>query len=276
MVSPSITNEDIFRLIKDSNKEIKANIEQINRNINELKTELGNVNAKYNKIEEENKILKNRIQTLENKYKKYNIVIYGVSETEENPIAEALEFVNKELKVAVDQNSIRDAFRIGRKQEEGSSKERPLLVECLHHSTKLDILVNAKKLPRGCGYFVADDYTAEEYQKRKVLYSHLKKARETHNSAYIKKNILYVNGSQYTYEDLVNDVPEEDVTTTPSSQQTATEKASTQHIDPKQKNTHVNTRTEEKAKVAVQKGASFTNPLLRNTPPRLRSNFNRT
>nr|CAI5822709.1 unnamed protein product [Callosobruchus analis] len=232
IIYPSITNEDIFRLIKDSNKEIKANIEQINRNINELKTELGNVNAKYNKIEEENKILKNRIQTLENKYKKYNIVIYGVSETEENPIAEALEFVNKELK--------------------------------------------AKKLPRGCGYFVADDYTAEEYQKRKVLYSHLKKARETHNSAYIKKNILYVNGSQYTYEDLVNDVPEEDVTTTPSSQQTATEKASTQHIDPKQKNTHVNMRTEEKAKVAVQKGASFTNPLLRNTPPRLRSNSNRT
>nr|CAI5822708.1 unnamed protein product [Callosobruchus analis] len=240
IIYPSITNEDIFRLIKDSNKEIKANIEQINRNINELKTELGNVNAKYNKIEEENKILKNRIQTLENKYKKYNIVIYGVSETEENPIAEALEFVNKEL------------------------------------NTKLDILVNAKKLPRGCGYFVADDYTAEEYQKRKVLYSHLKKARETHNSAYIKKNILYVNGSQYTYEDLVNDVPEEDVTTTPSSQQTATEKASTQHIDPKQKNTHVNMRTEEKAKVAVQKGASFTNPLLRNTPPRLRSNSNRT
>nr|CAH7721737.1 unnamed protein product [Callosobruchus chinensis] len=168
---------------KLKNIQVKAEIEKLNKNVTQLKTELEKVNLKYKDMGEENIALRNKVQNLEHKLKKYNIVIYGVSETEENAIIQTVNFINNQLK------------------------------------TKQSILISAKKLPRGCNFYITNDYTQEEYNKRKVLYSHLRKAREDHNSAYIKSNILYVNGGQYLYEDLETDTTEEDDVTSGEYQQ---------------------------------------------------------
>nr|CAH7721738.1 unnamed protein product [Callosobruchus chinensis] len=203
---------------KLKNIQVKAEIEKLNKNVTQLKTELEKVNLKYKDMGEENIALRNKVQNLEHKLKKYNIVIYGVSETEENAIIQTVNFINNQLKVNVHENIIRDAYRIGKKQE-GQLKFRPLVVEFLNYTTKQSILISAKKLPRGCNFYITNDYTQEEYNKRKVLYSHLRKAREDHNSAYIKSNILYVNGGQYLYEDLETDTTEEDDVTSGEYQQ---------------------------------------------------------
>nr|CAH7718087.1 unnamed protein product [Callosobruchus chinensis] len=237
MVPSSITNEDILKLIKETNIQMKAEIEQLNKNVTQLKTELGKVNLKYKDIGEENIALKNKVQNLEHKLKKYNIVIYGVSETEETAITQTVNFINNQLK--------------------------------------------AKKLPRGCGFYITNDYTQEEYNKRKVLYSHLRKAREDHKSAYIKNNILYVNGGQYSYEDLETDTTEEDDVTSGEYQQGTQNREIGDHIESSRKNTLETKKREEritedlrypKTKGCTQKGLSSTSSLLRNTPPKLSSN----
>nr|CAH7746899.1 unnamed protein product [Callosobruchus chinensis] len=124
-------------------------------------------------------------------------------------------------------------------------------------------------------------YTQEEYNKRKVLYSHLRKAREDHNSAYIKNNILYVNGGQYSYEDLETDTTEEDYVTSGEYQQGTLNREKGDHIQSSRKNTLETKKREErvtedlrypKTKGCMQKGLSSTSSLLRNTSPKLRSN----
>nr|CAH7718088.1 unnamed protein product [Callosobruchus chinensis] len=118
MVPSSITNEDILKLIKETNIQMKAEIEQLNKNVTQLKTELGKVNLKYKDIGEENIALKNKVQNLEHKLKKYNIVIYGVSETEETAITQTVNFINNQLKVKVHENIIRDVYRIGKNRKD--------------------------------------------------------------------------------------------------------------------------------------------------------------
>nr|CAH7764346.1 unnamed protein product [Callosobruchus chinensis] len=216
---------------------MKAEIEQLNKNVTQLKTELEKVNLKYKDIGEENIALRNKVQNLEHKLEKYNIVIYGVSETEETAITQTVNFINNQLK--------------------------------------------QKKLPRGCGFYITNDYTQEEYNKRKVLYSHLRKAREDHNSAYIKNNILYVNGGQYSYEDLETDTTEEDDVTSGEYQQGTQNREIGDHIQSSRKNTLETKKREEKVtkdlrypktKDCTQRGLSSTSSLLRNTPSKLRSN----
>nr|CAH7750017.1 unnamed protein product [Callosobruchus chinensis] len=201
-------------------------------------------------------------------------------ETEETAITQTVNFINNQLKVKVHENIIRHAYRIGKKQE-GQLKFRPLVVEFLNYTTKQSILISAKKLPRGCGFYITNDYTQEEYNKRKVLYSHLRKAREDHNSAYIKNNILYVNGGQYSYEDLETDTTEEDDVTSGEYQQGTQNREIGDHIQSSRKNTLETKKREEKVtkdlrypktKDCTQKGLSSTSSLLRNTPPKLRSN----
>nr|CAH7765796.1 unnamed protein product [Callosobruchus chinensis] len=128
MVPSSITNENILKLIKETNVQMKAEIEQLNKNVTHIKTELEKVNLKYKDIGEEKIALRNKVQNLEHKIKKYNIVIYGVSETEETAITHTINFINNQLKVKVHENIIRDAYRIGKKQ----LKFRPLVVEFLN------------------------------------------------------------------------------------------------------------------------------------------------
>nr|CAH7742022.1 unnamed protein product [Callosobruchus chinensis] len=258
---------------------MKAEIEQLNKNVTQLKTELEKVNSKYKDIGEENIALRNKVQNLEHKLKKYNIVIHGVSEAEETAITQTVEFINNQLKAKVHENIIRDAYRIGKKQE-GLLKFSPLVVEFLNYTTKQSILMSAKKLPRGCCFYITNDYTQEEYNKRKVLYSHLRKAREHHKSAYIKNNILYVNGGQYSYEDLETATDEDDVTSGEYQQGTQNREID-DHIQSSRKNTLETKKREErvtedlrypKTKGCMQKGLSSTSSLLRNTPPKLRSN----
>ncbi|CAH1979539.1 unnamed protein product [Acanthoscelides obtectus] len=137
MVTTGVTLEDIYKLIKEGNQELKGQINSVSKTVNEAKKEINNINNKYRDIEKENSLLKSKILNLENKLKKYNIVIYGIKES--------------------------------------------------------------------VGLFVDNDYTPEEYAKRKLLHQHLKKAREASNSAFIKNNILYVNGEAFSWEKLQND-----------------------------------------------------------------------
>ncbi|CAH2011195.1 unnamed protein product [Acanthoscelides obtectus] len=169
MVTTGVTLEDIYKLIKEGNQELKGQINSLSETVNEAKKEINNINNKYRDIEKEKSLLKIKILNLENKVKNYNIVIYGVKESDKGPMEDTLSTIEGKLEF----------------QTSPSAK--------------------ARKLPKGVGLFVDNDYTPEEYAKRKLLHQHLKKAREASNSAFIKNNILYVNGEAFSWEKLQND-----------------------------------------------------------------------
>ncbi|CAH1994306.1 unnamed protein product [Acanthoscelides obtectus] len=161
MVTTGITFEDRYKLIKEGNQQLKGQINSLNETVNEAKKDINNINNKYRDIEKENSLLKSKNINLENKLKKYNLVIYGVKESDKRPMEDTLSTIEEKLE-----------FQI---------------------------------FPSAVGLFVDNGYTPEEYAKRKLLHQHLKKARQASNSAFIKNNILYVNGKAFTWEKLQND-----------------------------------------------------------------------
>ncbi|KAJ8935704.1 hypothetical protein NQ314_012681 [Rhamnusium bicolor] len=90
---------------------------------------------------EENQKLAARVQSLEKKSKKYNIIIYGLQGIENETHKDVLSLINNKLKIACTEKDIRDAYRIGKKDKEAI---RPLVVELLSYNLKSQILCNAK------------------------------------------------------------------------------------------------------------------------------------
>nr|CAI5860479.1 unnamed protein product [Callosobruchus analis] len=278
-MTSTITTEDIFRLIKDTHQEIKEEIRQINSNITNIKSELEILNKKQTDVEKTNEILKSKVNLLESKLKKYNLVIYGVEETEDGSLRDAVNCMRSKLEVMIDDLHIRDCYRIGK--QNGKNKSRPIVVELISYNQKQNILIKAKKLPHGSGVYVSNDYTQEEYIRRKVLYAHLKRARESHNSAYIKNNTLYVNGDPYTYENLKADILDENNTQESQKQK----RRDSIDYEENKKTRSVGEPIQKAREQNVQKsGSSSSITSIKNTPPpiqkpqgpKLRSNSTKT
>ncbi|CAH1998892.1 unnamed protein product [Acanthoscelides obtectus] len=97
MVTTGVTLEDIYKLIKEGNQELKGQINSLSETVSEAKREINNINNKYRDIEKENSLLKSKILNLENKLKKYNIVIYGVKESDKGPMEDTLSTIEGKL-----------------------------------------------------------------------------------------------------------------------------------------------------------------------------------
>ncbi|CAH1183558.1 unnamed protein product [Phaedon cochleariae] len=207
----SISNEEIAKLLKNlteqsnqiiqQNTAIKQDVVQINENISDIKIELSSANKKISELESENRELKKKIETIERKNRKYNIVLYGLEETNNQIKSDLLKVINEKLNVTCDKNEIRDCHRIGKETNE-INKHRPIVAELSTYELKQEILSKAKTLEKGSRLFITQDYTPEVYEKRKLLHKNLVLARQRNYSAYIQNNTLFVNGDKYTYEDL--------------------------------------------------------------------------
>lgn len=197
----SKTIEDLFNLIENGQKELKQEIRDLRSDINK---ELESLKLSNIKLEKENDVLKNKLLLLERKTRKYNLVIYGLEESEREVKEDVLEVLSNIIQIQCTPSNFRDIYRIGKKVE---GQIRPIVIEVLNYQLKLDILINARaksnELKR-CKIFISQDYCPEDYQKRKFLAKHLKAAKEKQYKAFIKGDTLVVNGEQYSYETLKN------------------------------------------------------------------------
>ena len=153
--------------------------------------------------------LKTRLQITETNQKKYNFIIYGISQGEKISSEAVLNIINNVIKIKCNINDFRDVYRIGSIQE---NKIRPIVAETLTYQLKSDIFnslkSNAQSLKDQRIYF-APDYTSHDYTKRKLLYEHLKLAREKNYDANIFKIKLVGNGESFTYKQLkLTNLPE--------------------------------------------------------------------
>ncbi|KAG5894457.1 hypothetical protein JTB14_014904 [Gonioctena quinquepunctata] len=137
----SVTLESLHKLIERGNAEIK---DEINGLRNSLQEEITTVTSKIALLENENPLLKKRVLDLERWGKKYNLVVYGVEETSENPSEELLKIVKDVLKIDSSIHNYRDIFRM---RKPSTEKTRPIVSEVLCYDSKSQIL-NAAHLLR--------------------------------------------------------------------------------------------------------------------------------
>lgn len=204
---------DITKILKQIKQDISAIKTQnvvISQQVNEVKEELKiykqEIGNEINKLKNENKQLKNeittlksRIQTTEKKTKKFNIVIYGIKEkNNEDILKDIVATFRHKLELTFETQEIRDAYRIGKAN---GTTIRPVVVEFTTNKCKSKVLENTNKL-KGSGIVISCDYTVEDYNKQKYLVSLLKTERQKGHTAKIKGKGLVINGTYFTYEGL--------------------------------------------------------------------------
>lgn len=187
-----IQNQDIVNQIKEVKQELKHFKTEFETELNKLKTESEH-------FKQENKQLKDRLDKIERKSKKYNIIIYGISERQsEDIIEEVFGLFQTRFSLNLNKGEIRDTYRIGQYDE---NKTRPICIEFTSYDLKKVILQKSSCL-KGSGIAVSSDYIQEDYLKKKYLISQLKIERSHGRSAQIKGQSLIIDDIQYFYEDL--------------------------------------------------------------------------
>ncbi|KAG5867566.1 hypothetical protein JTB14_027439 [Gonioctena quinquepunctata] len=150
------------------------------------------------------KILKERVLINERKQKIYNLIVYGIQEEEDEvrDIENFIDIINNRCGVEFKFHDLRDWYRIG-KLWQNTGRPRPIVVELIFYKQRESILEKASKL-KGSGIYISKDYIREDYNSRKILFAHLKTARNNDPEAEIWKNKLIVHGTSYTVEQLEN------------------------------------------------------------------------
>ncbi|CAH1163426.1 unnamed protein product [Phaedon cochleariae] len=204
---PPVTRISVCNVIyHSSNNEIKKQNDEIKSEIHNIRKEL---NSEIEALKEENIELKKSVETLEErllinerKQKKYNLIVYGIQEDEDevHDIENFLNIINNRCGVECKFHDLRDWYRIG-VSGQNTGRPRPIVVELIYYKQRASILEKASKL-KGSGIYISKDYIRGDYNNRKILVTHLKTARNSDPDAKISRNKLIVHGTSFTAEQL--------------------------------------------------------------------------
>lgn len=161
-----------------------------------LQLKIEELNGRILYLEEENSILRNRVEYLERETKQKNILMFGLKG---EPGEISTDFVCTELTrlldVKVEHTDISDVYSLGR------NKNCPVKVEFLSKAKKLIVLKNCKKL-KGTGVVISHDLTVRQRAERKSLKTYQDKQRALGKKCYIRGNKLVIDDYKYSVEDL--------------------------------------------------------------------------
>lgn len=156
---------------------------------------------RFSILEAENIELRKKIQYLEKKSRKNNIVVYGVEHSGETDLQECvLSCLNQKLGTNFEDRDINDIFKLGRDREDS---RRPVLVEFISTLSKRKLFGSVGRL-KGTGVTVVHDLPLEERRERATLRRHLREARLKNLSATIRNGALIVNGESFSVGDLAD------------------------------------------------------------------------
>lgn len=186
------------KALEEANLKQTADIkEYINDELKNLKNTFEEeINKKTAELEEKYLNLKTRYEKLEKELRKNNVIIFGLENPQENCCDYVISKLNTLLGVNITRNDINNLYPIGKQ-----TIKRPIIVKFTSYLTKQEVLKNGKKL-KNTNISIADELTLEERREKKILWQHLKKAREAKLNAFIKSNRLTINGTVYTAQQL--------------------------------------------------------------------------
>lgn len=186
---------DMLKLFQMMKMELEKQTTVITQNITD--TLMHSLDDKIQPILEENRKLKEEVETLNRKMKhlddinrKNNILLHGVKETEktyEELYATIKNTIFENIKVNIEKFEINRYHRLGQKQD---GKTRPILITFTSQQKKIEILKNKKQMPQNI--YITEDFSKETIEARKILQLKLKQEQERGNVAFIKNNRLII------------------------------------------------------------------------------------
>lgn len=197
-ISNSTQLEEIKRLLDINNGELKGIIQSLS---SDLGLKIKQISDELATVKEHSIELEKRIEQLERKAKKNNIVIFGFQRPQDCSTGSlanwAIAQINSLLQVQLSLSDINNIYF------SGGNQNSPLVLELSSYLAKIAIFKNVYRL-KNTKISVANDLSKKDRVINKVLVDNLREARQRKLVARIKNNKLYIGDAVYTYEQLVN------------------------------------------------------------------------
>lgn len=205
-----LSNSEIVKILKVY---ISEQIEQLKISVQEsITSNLDVLREKIENLEKDHRHLNNKIEFLDRKVRKNNILIFGVKEDNDKSVFEVVSAIfDEKLNIKLSIDCIANIYRIGKFKD--NSFKRPIIIQFTSFLKKSEVIKRRRYL-KGTNIFISDDLTETERAEKRVLNKHLKNAKDKNLNAYLKNNSIVVNGEVFTAQDLqkssVNDTGELD------------------------------------------------------------------
>ena len=219
IVEPLKTSQDnMQRLLEPFERDMKLLLEDRHNNKNlvnvcdKVTVEQVHINKRCDKLEAENQVLKVRLNKLENKMLRKNLIFHGIKEGNWEDEESIKERVWKAIAHSVDEDESRKRLKIARRISINGvlhlgryrdGQTRPISVSFDKQSHVETLFRNKKHLPKGI--YIDREYTEETEKKRKILCPILRLTKSLSHykgKSKLEDDALIVHGKKYTISNL--------------------------------------------------------------------------
>jgi ribA/ribD-fused uncharacterized protein len=180
-------------------KDAKQTISEIQLQAVDTETRIDSLHIEMHELRLRNSLLEDRILDQESYSRRENILVYGISEKENEDAIETAYSLLRMLDIEPKSVTIQRCHRIGNKSK-NMKTPRPLILR-VNFQDKVKISQARHKL-KGSKIFLDDDYPKEIQTKRRCLKSVIKLAKTHDAKARLVKDQLYIDDKPYTLENI--------------------------------------------------------------------------
>ncbi|XP_077485296.1 uncharacterized protein LOC144095427 [Amblyomma americanum] len=199
-----IIAEDIQEIKKGkavTNQKLIA-IEMKLEKISGLETQVTECARKVRELERNLATMTSKIDELENRSRRSNLIIYGVKEQGDETTDTLHETVTKtvfEDILGPPATDIERIHRLGRPSKDNETRPRPIILKFLDYRDKLSILKQCSKL-KDSGYFIGEDFSLAVRNVRKKLWDRTKEHCDRKEKASLVYDKVKINGQLFTWD----------------------------------------------------------------------------
>lgn len=198
-INSSLTNDEVLVILRQDIANLRDEIIKGNE---ETKKELEEANIKISRLEQDNEQLAKRVNYLEQKNRKNNIILFGAENSDRDLIEISNEVFNKHLGVEIKETDINSIYKLNRNNIKNTSV--PIKIELISNIKKRSLFKNANRL-KNTTYAISNDMSKAEREERKKLNFHLKNARSKNLNAVMRRDSLIINGEEFKSNTLSGD-----------------------------------------------------------------------
>ncbi|XP_040076217.1 uncharacterized protein LOC120848305 [Ixodes scapularis] len=162
-----------------------------------------------------------RNDDMENRLRRNNLILYGLTESADETSESLLSNVSKIFsdKLIIDCPRIERCHRIGRKHDDRS---RPVIMKLLDFREKMEVLKNSFKL-KGSDIRISEDFSVHVRSVRKKIWDATASFRDSGSSVRLRYDHVFINNERYNWDVKTNtlvkcsDYSAQSTTTAPST-----------------------------------------------------------
>ena len=182
--------KDGFSAMTEQLSTMQSNVTDIMTQFQETKEKVTALETENDKLKLENAILLDRMDDLENRSRRNNVVFYGIKKEEGENCETVLKTICRE-KLKIDRD-----IEFDRAHRTGKSADAPIVARCTFYKDRESILKSKRSL-FGSEIFVGEDFSKRTRQVRKALNGFKKDLKKNGKKVAMVYDHLYVDDKKY-------------------------------------------------------------------------------